>query len=83
MSTLHIGAHTTYPLVRSDAESIASRQDLTKVTIVDCGGIFAMSHCFADELFKLIGHDAKIVNGSEFVDRVARCGRESASKDWK
>jgi hypothetical protein len=81
--TLHIGAHTTYPLVRSDVDKIASRQDLSVVTIVDCGGIFAMSHCFADELFKRIGHDVKIVNASEFVSRIAEAGRRGAAQDWK
>jgi hypothetical protein len=80
--TLRLGTHTTYPITRFDVEQISKKIDLTKVTVVDCRGCFAMSHSFADELFKRIGHTAEIKDANQYVKNVIEAGHASAKPHW-
>jgi len=73
-----------YPVTRADAQDLSTKVDLPAVQAVDCKGVYAMSHCFADELFNRIGHDAKTLRASQYVENIMEAGR-STSKDggWK
>jgi hypothetical protein len=71
-----------FPVTRADAEKLSKKVDLTTVEAIDCRGVYSASHCFADELFKRIGHDAKILRASEYVENIMEAGRSTAKKDW-
>jgi hypothetical protein len=82
-SVLRLKAFTILPLTRFDAEDMSHKIDLLQVETIDCTDVPSTSHCFADELFMRIGHDAEIINASDFVQRIMQAGRTTASRDWE
>ena len=69
-----------FPVTRVDAEDLSKKVDLPSVEAVDCKGVYAMSHCFADELFNRIGHDAKTLRASQYVENIMEAGRSTSKQ---
>jgi hypothetical protein len=80
---LYLASYSRFPITRADAELLSTRYPLPSVEAVDCRGVYSASHCFADELFSRIGHDAQILNASGYVQRVMEAGRNTARPDWE
>lgn len=72
-------ARMTLLLTRDDVDAFV---DLDQVTEVDWTGIDVASHCFADELYKRIGHPVERIYTKEFVQRISDAGYSTASRDW-